>query len=843
MNPEEPAPLAQPGPDSLAGVNRPVVGSSATGSSVSPPIIPDYQVFKRIGGGSYGEVWLVRSLVGTYRAAKVVSRRSFERDQPFEREFRGIQRFEPISHSHESQVKILHVGRNDQAGYFYYVMELADDAADERNDECRMSNVEKKPSIVSSFVIHHSSLYTPRTLKLELQRRGRLPMDQCLRIGLSLATALEHLHGHGLIHRDVKPSNIIFVNGTAKLADIGLVTDVEATRSFVGTEGFIPPEGPGTVQADLYSLGKVLYEISMGRNRLDFPALPANWDELPAEEQARLLEFNEVLVKACESEPCKRYQSAHQMNQDLALLQHGKSVKRKNTAKRRRAVAAGICLVLTLLATILVFLPFLRGTSAHRALPISGEARSIGVLPFAYDSENQKEGYLGESLAEELRRALAQVNGVKVAAPESSFVFKDWKGNRQEIARKLKVSHLLEGRIRKSGDLLTIGVTLIEAGSDQRLWARTSDCRIGDLARIETEIAQSVASAFAARLGEEQARRLVRLPTENPKAYQLYLQGSYSLHRWSGTTIDPAIGALEKAVELDGNFAQAQALLAEAYVQKAFTFDAQQSWQAKASGCIQAALSLDPNCAEAFLARAKFLWSPWNRFRHEQAVKDLRHALELDPNLADAHQHLAMVYVHLGLFDKAREAARHALELDPLNPGALYREGVSYLYEGRYPDALSTFEQVPPEHQSALLSMQTATALFYLGQTNEASSRLERLLSEKPDDSLLRSTLAILYAASGEATKAEQEIDRATETEQGSLGHYHHVSYNIGCAFALLKNGPRAIPWLRKSADEGFPCYPRFEKDSLLDNLRADAQFVTFLEQLRNRFQQYRKAL
>src|SRR5206468_5379478 len=128
----------------------------------------------------------------------------------------------------------------------------------------------------SSFDIRNSGLYIPHTLKLDLYRHGRLPVDECIRIGLALTTALEHLHGHGLVHRDVKPSNIIFVGGVPKLADIGLVASMDATMSFVGTSGFLPPEGPGTPQADIYSLGKVLYEMSMGRDRQEFPKLPAD---------------------------------------------------------------------------------------------------------------------------------------------------------------------------------------------------------------------------------------------------------------------------------------------------------------------------------------------------------------------------------------------------------------------------------------------------------------------------------------------------------------------------------------------------------------------------------------
>ena len=160
---------------------------------------------------------------------------------------------------------------------------------------------------------------------------------------VSLSEALENLHRHGLIHRDIKPSNIIFVNGVPKLADIGLVTDMDVTISYVGTEGFIPPEGPNSPRADIYSLGKVLYEISTGKDRLEYPELPENFAELPDWE--KLPELNAVFTKACEPDAAGRYQTAADMRADLQSLALGKSVRRLRSARRRwrlliRAVAA-----------------------------------------------------------------------------------------------------------------------------------------------------------------------------------------------------------------------------------------------------------------------------------------------------------------------------------------------------------------------------------------------------------------------------------------------------------------------------------------------------------------------
>lgn len=291
------------------------------------PVIPGYRLLRRIGQGSYGEVWLAQDRAGVYRAVKVVYRRTFEHDRPFEREYSGIQRFMPISRTHSSQVAVLEVGRNTEAGYFYYVMELADDEL-------------TGPAI-------HPETYVPKTLRSELRKRGRLGYRECVEIGLALTTALEHLHKHGLIHRDIKPSNIIFVQGVPKLADIGLVTDVGATISYVGTEGFLPPEGPVSPLADIYSLGKVLYEMATGRDRLEFPELPT----LPGNvaEKDHLLELNLVFLKACQNDVRKRYRSAQEMHADLALLQSGKSLRRARALERRLKLLSRAALAVVVL--------------------------------------------------------------------------------------------------------------------------------------------------------------------------------------------------------------------------------------------------------------------------------------------------------------------------------------------------------------------------------------------------------------------------------------------------------------------------------------------------------------
>jgi serine/threonine protein kinase/formylglycine-generating enzyme required for sulfatase activity len=274
------------------------------------PVIPDHEILRKIGGGAYGEVWLGRGVTGALRAIKVVWREDFEDARGFEREFEGILKFEPMSRDHPGLVHILHVGRSpDGVSFYYYVMELGDDVRTGQN----INPIE----------------YEPRTLRADTKQalHPQLDTDTCIDVGLRLAEALHHLHDRGLAHRDVKPSNVIFLNGKAKLADIGLVA-ARDQRTFVGTEGFVPPEGPGSAQADVYSLGKVLYEIATGKDRLEFPELP---DALPSGSQRkRWLELNKIICDICEPRLSKRtITSAAELAEALRRLQKGKRARRK----------------------------------------------------------------------------------------------------------------------------------------------------------------------------------------------------------------------------------------------------------------------------------------------------------------------------------------------------------------------------------------------------------------------------------------------------------------------------------------------------------------------------------
>ncbi|MHC1763145.1 MAG: WD40 repeat domain-containing serine/threonine protein kinase [Verrucomicrobiia bacterium] len=316
--------------------------AAAGGVSQGLPTVPDHTLLRCIGRGAYGAVWLARNVMGTYRAVKIVHREDFARARPFAREYEGLLRFEPISRSHPNLMQVLHVGQRQ--GYFYYVTELADDAGPGSGVESLMHGAagNAAPAVLGSAAIGDPELYVPRALQKDLELRGRLPVRECVSLATALGSALKHLHDHALVHRDVKPSNVIFVHGVPKLADIGLVASAGDSHSIVGTEGYLPPEGPGSAQADLYALGKLLYEASTGMSRCEYPRLPQNLSDLP--DAAELLEFNEVLLRACAKDTNRRYRQAGELLADLALLERGASIKRLRRLERHHVLLRRIAL-------------------------------------------------------------------------------------------------------------------------------------------------------------------------------------------------------------------------------------------------------------------------------------------------------------------------------------------------------------------------------------------------------------------------------------------------------------------------------------------------------------------
>ncbi len=295
-----------------------------------------------IGRGAYGEVWMARSVTGALRAVKVVWREDYDYPEAFEREFEAIKRFEPISRKHAGIVPILQVGRSDVEGFYYYIMELADDVEKGRDIE--------------------PESYRPLTMAAKMRKAGRLSAQDCIQFGDTVAEGLNFLHQSGLIHRDVKPANLIFIDGVCRLADLGLVA-LLGQRSFVGTEGFVAPEGPGSAQSDIFSLGMVLYEAATGKDRLDFPDLPSASSK---EDLLLWQRLNRVICRACAHASAERYVNAH----DMALALRGDRIPESRKWRRRGWWIGTATAVLIITGFVLIRQGDEIKAALHRTVPL-----------------------------------------------------------------------------------------------------------------------------------------------------------------------------------------------------------------------------------------------------------------------------------------------------------------------------------------------------------------------------------------------------------------------------------------------------------------------------------------
>jgi TolB-like protein len=466
------------------------------------------------------------------------------------------------------------------------------------------------------------------------------------------------------------------------------------------------------------------------------------------------------------------------------------------------------------------------------------------VLPLDNLSGDPSQEYFADGITDALTTELAQIRGVRVISRTSAMHYKGTKKALPEIAKELGVDAVVEGSASRTSGAIHVNAQLIYVPRDSHIWAHSYEGAASGLAAMENEIANEIARKIGTTTSLESSNRPSRAVSVNPEGYDLYLRSEPYYGLQSREDNDQAIRLLEKSVEIDPQFAAALAALATAYRTRAFSVDINDpKWIEKANAAVGRALVLDPNLAEGYVSRGYLLWSRANGWSVERAISDYRHALNLNPNLAEAHHQLANVYNHVGLLDKADEEIRKAVALDPLNTGIRFRVGINLLYRGEYNESLVELRDsekfLPP-----FWAFQTSFALQHLGRRREAQKTVEAFLKANPLDpgGSLTAMQALLAAEAGDAPLAERKIQEAVTKGRG-YQHFHHVVYAAASAYALLNSHEQALQYLRLTADDGFPCYPLFEHDSNLDHLRNDPGFLSFLAEQRKQWEYFREHL
>jgi len=467
-------------------------------------------------------------------------------------------------------------------------------------------------------------------------------------------------------------------------------------------------------------------------------------------------------------------------------------------------------------------------------------SKSIAVLPFVNMSGDSTQEYFSDGMTESLITDLGQIPGLFVIARNSVFQFKGKIVDPLKIGSQFNVRYILQGKIQHAGDLLRVNAYLTETRNGSELWAKKFDSKLKDVFTIQDSISKYIVDELKIAIAKEDT--IVKPPTQNLEAYDFYLRGRYIFRANSGlqrNLIDSSIAMFDKAISLDPKFALAYAALARAYNPIIFIYDHDPKWETRAYVAIDKAIALDPKLADAYVAKSNLLWTLSNGFPHERAIKELKHAIELNPNLVEAHESLAGIYFHIGLLDEALAEFRIALTIDPVSRFSRPRVARVHWYQQKSDSALEEFSALP---HPIFAQREEAILLFTLGRTDEAFKTLEDLVpitKQETDHVDLAAAYAVLYAGTGKKKEAEEKIKFAIDHGKG-FSHFHHSEHMIACAYALMGDSQAAVEWLQKTADHGLPCYPLFKNDPNLKSIRNDPGYITLMEKLRKQWEYYK---
>jgi len=504
--------------------------------------------------------------------------------------------------------------------------------------------------------------------------------------------------------------------------------------------------------------------------------------------------------------------------------------------RRRRAVIAAV-VPLALLVLFVAGRWLWDRTANGRTGPTATERTRVAVLPLKTVGTDARDSYVAEGLTEELIATLSQISGLRVLARSAVRRYVGTSAGSADIARDLGVGTVLEGTVGRQGERLRIHLELIDSRTGESLWSDTYDEGLQDVLTVQRDVARRVTDKLQVHLLDTEQAQLGRRMTPNANAYDFYLRGLYESHQESRVATDSAIGLLERATTADPQFALGYSALAYAYTEKLFDYDPNRRWEERAYVAIQKALALDPDLADAYLARGKLTWTLANHFPHARAIQDMKRALALNPNLATARYWLGGIYLHIGLLDKALQELRLAVSLDPSDVEAPPRIARVHWYEQQFDTALVEFERMAGwEDEHALV-------LDHLGRTDEALRLLQQAEGRGPREPAdIASARAVILARRGRRAQVAQQIAIAVARGSGR-SHFHHAEYNIATAYALQGDHAKAMEWLRRTAEDGLPCYPLFAGDPYLDSLRRDPEFVAFLGRLKAQWETYKTTL
>ena len=637
------------------------------------------------------------------------------------------------------------------------------------------------------FVYYVMPYVQGESLRGRLTREPRLPLPEAVRITREVASGLGYAHDQGVVHRDIKPENVMLHEGEAMVTDFGISkalssgaeTALTQTGLTLGTPAYMSPEQASGDEeldgrSDLYSLGCMLFEMLAGQPPFAGPTAQA------------------VIVKRF-TEPVPSIR-AIRPGVSAALEKILSRLLARNPADRFATA--------TQLVQALATIPDESTGAGADTTTVSRQqttGKSIAVLPFADMSPDKDQDYFCEGIAEEIINAMTKVQALRVASRSSAFAHKGKNQDIREVGEQLGVSTVLEGSVRKAGSRLRIIVQLINVTDGYCLWSERFDRELEDVFAVQDEIAENIVRALRVVLTDQEKRAIDQPRPGSVEAYEFYLRGRQAFNLFREKSLQFARRMFARAIEIDPAFAPAYAGTAD---------------------------------ASSFL----FMWWDPSRANLHEAEAASRQALELAPEMAEAHAARGLA---LTLSEQYAEAEREfltALRLDPKSFDAHYFYARACFQQGRYEDAAAAFVRAsalrPEDYQSPAL---LALAYKALGRSAEGEQSqlkalriIERHLELNPDDAR-----AVYLGANGLAYLGKSEESLAWSERALALDPLDPaVLYNVACGFAQLGLTDKALDCLEQATTYGSGHRPWIEKDPDLDPIRNHPRFVALLTRI-----------
>jgi serine/threonine-protein kinase len=679
-------------------------------------------------------------------------------------------------------------------------------------------------------------------------RRGPLKTEEALDIAIQVAAGMGEAHNKGIIHRDIKSANImITAKGQAKVMDFGLAklrggSSLTKSQTTLGTVAYMSPEqargGDLDQKTDIWSLGVVLYEMIAGQlpfrgdhdQTVIYSILHHEPESLIRVRPGTAPELGQIVGQALTKKPADRYQTMEEFQEDLSAVAEG--LKPLKARPARKIFGIKTAYAYSALAVVLALI-FGLNVGGLRNRLIGGAGRGervikLAVLPFVDLSTASSSEPLADGISDALINALSRIPELRVIARTSAFLFKGQKVDVKEIGQKLNVRTILEGSVQVMGDRLRVGAQLINAEDGFQIWSEKYDREMADVFAIQDEIARLIVSTLKVEILGERETPLVKRPTENLEAYNLFLQGTSFASKLVKEDMFRAIGYFEKAVELDPKFALAYAALAGSYwaLGNGIFVPPEEAYP-KAKELVKKALAIDDKLEGAYLTLASIKRDyDWD---FAGAENDYRKAIERNPGNAGAHGALAYLLSALGRHEEAVKEIKLDRELDPLQSRVWANVGLDLHWAGRNEEALEELKALldfDPNHAGAYEYL--GRVYITLGRYDDAIAHAAKAVDMEKRRPVFLIILAIAYARGG---RIEESRAIVAELEERSKKEFVSPAV-LAAAYGALGEKDRAFELIDKAYAMRDSRMVAFKSSPIFDTLRSDPRFDALLRKI-----------